>query len=141
MAEVGVAAKVLNVPGSVWVGCQLCSENNHFLAFTQRLLQKGKGCVHLIACDLPYGVQHAPRGASIERLMAGALPAWRESLVQGGAVAVSFNAQTLKPGDVRWRARDWNRWTTALINSFPIGWSRRSREISPWRASVESIRR
>ena len=66
----------------------------------------GARAFHLIACDLPYGVQHAARGASIERLMAGALPAWRESLVQGGAVAVSFNAQTLKPGDVRaWMAR------------------------------------
>ena len=52
MAEVGVAAKVLNVPGSVWVGCQLGGENNHFLALAQRLFQKGKGCVHLIARDL-----------------------------------------------------------------------------------------
>ena len=26
MAEAGVAAKVLNVPGSIWVGCQLCGE-------------------------------------------------------------------------------------------------------------------
>lgn len=66
----------------------------------------GARAFHAIVCDLPYGVQHASRGASLERLMALSLPAWREALAPGGTVAVSFNAQTLKPAEVRgWMAR------------------------------------
>lgn len=61
----------------------------------------GARAYHIIACDLPYGVQHAAHGGSIERLLAQALPQWRETLRPGGAVAVSFNAQTLKPDAVR----------------------------------------
>lgn len=56
----------------------------------------GKEKFHLIACDLPYGVQHAATDANVEKLLARALPAWREAMKKGGAVAVSFNAQTLK---------------------------------------------
>lgn len=55
----------------------------------------GKEKFHIIACDLPYGVQHSGVGGSPEKLLAKALPAWKEALKKGGTVAVSFNAQTL----------------------------------------------
>ena len=68
----------------------------------------GKRAFHLVACDLPYGVRHdaqLPQGAKgrnwLEALLAQALPAWREVLKPGGAVAVSFNAQTFKPDRLR----------------------------------------
>ena len=61
----------------------------------------GREKFHMIVCDLPYGVQHASVGASPEKLLAKALPGWREALKKGGAVAVSFNAQTLKTAKVR----------------------------------------
>ena len=61
----------------------------------------GKNAFHLVACDLPYGVKHdAQPGPGmggknwLESLLARALPAWREALKPGGAVALSFNAQT-----------------------------------------------
>ena len=61
----------------------------------------GRKAFHLIACDLPYGVRHDAQSApgaggrsGLESLMKRALPAWREALRPGGAVAVSFNAQT-----------------------------------------------
>ena len=60
----------------------------------------GSRAFHLIACDLPYGVQHASQGSSLEKLLARALPGWRGMLKPGGTVAVSFNAQTLKPARV-----------------------------------------
>lgn len=64
----------------------------------------GKNAFHLIACDLPYGVRHEaqlPQGAQrgrnwLESLLARALPAWRDALKPGGALAVSFNAQNFK---------------------------------------------
>jgi len=59
----------------------------------------GAESCHLIVGDLPYGVQHAPRGAhglsSLEALLRGALPAYRRALKTGGAVALSFNTHTL----------------------------------------------
>lgn len=55
----------------------------------------GKEKFHLIACDLPYGVQHSGVGGSPEKLLEKALPGWREALKKGGTAAVSFNAQTL----------------------------------------------
>ena len=61
----------------------------------------GAKAFHLIACDLPYGVQHASEGANIENLLARALPAWKKTLMTGGTVALSFNAQTLKRDRVR----------------------------------------
>ena len=65
----------------------------------------GKERFHLIACDLPYGVQHeahAPAGKNgLEALLARALPGWRRLLKPGGSVAVSFNAQTLHLHRVR----------------------------------------
>lgn len=56
---------------------------------------------HLIACDLPYGVQHASCGGTLEKLLADVLPGWREALLPGGTVAVSFNSQTLKLSTLR----------------------------------------
>ncbi len=61
----------------------------------------GKGKFHVIACDLPYGVQHMAGGGSIEQLLAKALPAWKDTLANGGAVALSFNCLTLKTARVR----------------------------------------
>ena len=65
----------------------------------------GRTRLHIIACDLPYGVQHeaqAPRGKNpVEALLAGVLPGWARLLRPGGAVAVSFNAQTLRRDRVR----------------------------------------
>jgi len=59
---------------------------------------------HIIATDLPYGVQHGPGGAkgkSLEQMVRDVLPAWREALVPGGAMALSFNTNTLKLDFVR----------------------------------------
>ncbi|MDL2206290.1 hypothetical protein LJC33_05200, partial [Eubacteriales bacterium OttesenSCG-928-N13] len=54
---------------------------------------------HLAVMDLPYGVQHsaATRGKpeSVEKLLSRVLPALRESLLPGGAVAISFNVHNL----------------------------------------------
>ena len=61
----------------------------------------GRGKMHVIACDLPYGVQHAAVGARPEQLLKKVLPAWRETLKKGGAAALSFNAQTLKRNTLR----------------------------------------
>ena len=60
----------------------------------------GARAFHVIVCDLPYGVQHAAEGGSLETLLAGVLPGWRDALLPGGTVAVSFNAQTLRPATV-----------------------------------------
>lgn len=53
----------------------------------------------LLVADLPYGVQHAPenggRPESFETLLRKALPAWREAVRPGGAMALSFNSYTL----------------------------------------------
>lgn len=66
----------------------------------------GRESQHLIVCDLPYGVQHAPGGAggagqSFEALLSRTLPSWREALKTGGAVAVAYNVNTLKTESVR----------------------------------------
>ena len=60
----------------------------------------GRNKFHVIAADLPYGVQHKS-GGGIEGLLARALSAWRETLAPGGAVALSFNCLTLKTARVR----------------------------------------
>lgn len=58
--------------------------------------------VHLIAADLPYGVQHGPGGSvSFEKMLANVLPVWKSCLVPGGAIAVSFNTHTLPSEKVR----------------------------------------
>ena len=56
----------------------------------------GREKFHMVVCDLPYGVQHASLGGSIEGLLARALPEWCAALKKGGTVALSFNALTLK---------------------------------------------
>ena len=56
----------------------------------------GREKFHAIVCDLPYGVQHGAQGGSLEKVMARSLPGWRDALMPGGAIAVSFNAQTLR---------------------------------------------
>lgn len=69
---------------------------------TGELLKKQP--VHLIVSDLPYGVQHAPqdgrRKESFTQLLARVLPGWRSVLAPGGAIALSFNALTLKKADL-----------------------------------------
>lgn len=55
---------------------------------------------HVIAADLPYGVQHKS-GGGLEGLLARALPVWRETLRPGGAAALSFNCLTLRTARVR----------------------------------------
>lgn len=65
----------------------------------------GKEEFHLIVCDLPYGVQHAPSGKggaeSFENTLIRVLPKWREALKPGGAMALSYNVFTLKTARVR----------------------------------------
>lgn len=56
----------------------------------------GREKFHMIVCDLPYGVQHAPLGGSWEKLLRTSLVSWRDALKKGGAIALSFNQNTLK---------------------------------------------
>ncbi|MBQ2953756.1 MAG: hypothetical protein IJE07_09420 [Clostridia bacterium] len=59
---------------------------------------------HLIIGDLPYGVQHAPqdgrRRESFTQMLARVLPAWHDALLPGGAIALSFNALTLRRAEL-----------------------------------------
>lgn len=59
---------------------------------------------HLLVCDLPYGVQHAPqkgvRTEALPSLLHRALPGWRRALRPGGAMALSFNTLTLRRQDL-----------------------------------------
>ena len=54
---------------------------------------------HVLVADLPYGVQHAPMAGSktetLPQLLGRALPMWRQALLPGGAMALSFNTLTL----------------------------------------------
>jgi len=54
---------------------------------------------HLIVCDLPYGVQHAPQQGqkplSITVLLSQTLPGLKKALKPGGAAAFSFNTYIL----------------------------------------------
>ena len=54
--------------------------------------------VHVMAADLPYGVQHGAAGGekNLPRLLERAFPAWHAALMQGGALAVSFNTYVTK---------------------------------------------
>lgn len=69
----------------------------------------GKSGFHLIACDLPYGVAHAaqpgermPKGKNgLETLLQKSLPGFNRLLKPGGAVALSFNAQTFRRDKLR----------------------------------------
>jgi len=76
----------------------------------------GAGRFHVIACDLPYGVQHSTKASNAEGLLARALPAWREALVPGGAVAVSFNAQTAKRDNIlQAMQREFSHWVEQAV--------------------------
>lgn len=59
---------------------------------------------HLAVCDMPYGVQHAPKEgggiSSLKRLLDRALPGCVHALKRGGAAAFAFNLNTLKRADV-----------------------------------------
>ena len=67
------------------------------------LFRKSKA--HIIAADLPYGIQHAPQSGtkidSLRSFLSRVLPSWKRSLHYGGVLAVSFNTLTLSAGDVR----------------------------------------
>ncbi len=67
-------------------------------AFADRMTG-GENC-HLLAADLPYGVQHAPQAgkklSTHAQLMQSAFPAWHSALKRGGAAAVAFNTFTLR---------------------------------------------
>ena len=60
---------------------------------------------HIIAADLPYGVQHAPQAGakpeSLQRFLIRVLPAWKQTLCPGGALAISFNTLTLPTEQVK----------------------------------------
>ena len=57
----------------------------------------GKKRFHLLCCDLPYGVQHGSLGGSLVDLLKTALPSWKKCMKTGGAIALSYNTNTLKP--------------------------------------------
>lgn len=61
----------------------------------------GKNKFHVISCDLPYGVQHAPGGMSIDMLVAKSIPRWRAALKPGGAISISFNTNIIKTKRLR----------------------------------------
>jgi len=66
-------------------------------AACDRLLAKAPA--DLLVGDLPYGIQHAPvdghKPEPFTQLLRRSLPAWRRSLKDGGALALSFNTYTL----------------------------------------------
>ena len=67
------------------------------------LFRKAK--THIIAADLPYGVQHAPQAGSrpdsLQHFLSRVLPVWKSVLAPGGVIALSFNTLTLPSADVR----------------------------------------
>ena len=67
------------------------------------LFRKAKA--HIIAADLPYGVQHAPQAGSrpdsLQHFLSRVLPVWKSVLAPGGVIALSFNTLTLPSADVR----------------------------------------
>lgn len=66
--------------------------------------------VHLLAADLPYGIQHAPQNGrkpeTFSAFLNRVLPSWKLSLRPGAAIALSFNTLTLKSDDVRAALQD-----------------------------------
>ncbi len=60
--------------------------------------------VHLIVSDLPYGVQHAPKEnggmSALSRLLRRVAPGCIKTLKPGGAMALSFNLNTLRRREV-----------------------------------------
>lgn len=64
----------------------------------------GKGRAHIIAADLPYGIQYAPtaekRLSGMEAMLERVLPGCVLALAPGGVIALSFNVNTLPRGKV-----------------------------------------
>lgn len=62
------------------------------------------GSCHLIVSDLPYGVQHAPKEnggmSALGRLVSRVAPGCVKALAKGGALAFSFNLNTLRRKEV-----------------------------------------
>ena len=60
---------------------------------------------HIIAADLPYGIQHAPQSGtkpdSLQHFLSRMLPVWKQVLYPHGVLALSFNTLTLPAGLVR----------------------------------------
>ena len=60
--------------------------------------------VHVIAADLPYGIQHAPREGgkpeSLEGFLQRVIPVWKSVMAPGAAMALSFNTLTLPASKV-----------------------------------------
>lgn len=61
----------------------------------------GKNRYHILACDLPYGVQHSAGSERFDQLLSRVLPVWRDVLMPGGAIALSYNTNTLKTETLR----------------------------------------
>ena len=61
----------------------------------------GKKKYHIMISDLPYGVQHSAGKESFEALLRRVIPVWKDALIPGGAVALSFNTNTIKPALLR----------------------------------------
>ena len=61
--------------------------------------------VHVIAADLPYGIQHTPREGgkpeSLKGFLERSVPVWRSVMAPGAAIALSFNTLTLPASTVR----------------------------------------
>lgn len=92
-----------------------------------------RASAHLIVADMPYGVQHAPGEggtmSTMTRLAVALASGCRRALMEGGAVALSFNTYTLKREDIE-RAfteaglkvlseppyRDFSHWVEQAVN-------------------------
>ena len=61
--------------------------------------------VHVIAADLPYGIQHAPREGgkpeTLKSFLGRAVPVWKSVMAPGASIALSFNTLTLPSSAVR----------------------------------------
>lgn len=69
-------------------------------ALCDRVFSKKRA--HVLISDLPYGVQHAPgKKQGFEDMLESVMPAWKNSLLPGGAMALSFNTFTLPRDTVR----------------------------------------
>lgn len=61
-----------------------------------------KNRANIIACDLPYGVQHAPGNRKgFEETLDEMMESWKRALLPGGGMALSFNTFTLHRDRVR----------------------------------------
>lgn len=61
----------------------------------------GRATYHVIACDLPYGVQHSAGSENFDALLKRVLPVWRDALKPGGAIALSFNSNTIRAQNIK----------------------------------------